>query len=204
MNISIRHTFKQLAPTLLVLAPILAVVLVPVLAIASGGGEGGEGGGSGIYDLVMRILNFAILVGALLYFVRKPAVEAIRNSIESVRKMIQDAEVARKEAEDRMKEAEDRLAGVDKEIEEIIAHAREEAEVEKKRSLTNAEASVEKLKREAKMAIEQELKKSQDILTREAAVAAVALAEKIISEKVNPEDHQKFVTEYLEKLEANQ
>ena len=103
-----------------------------------------------------------------------------------------------------MKEAEDRLAGVDAEIEEIITYARKEAEVEKARTLSQAEAAVEKLKREATMAIEQELKKSQDILTREAAAAAVALAEKIISEKVTPEDHQKFVTEYLEKLEANQ
>ncbi len=193
MNISIRTALRQLAL-------VLAAILVPAMVFASGDG----GGGKAIYDLAMRIINFAILVGVLLYFVRKPAVEGIRNSIESVRTMIQEAETARKEAEARMKEAEDRLAGVDKEIEEIITHAREEAEVEKKRSLTDAEASVEKLKREAKMAIEQELKKSQDILTREAAVAAVALAEKIISEKVNPEDHQKFVTEYLEKLEANQ
>ncbi len=112
MNISIRHALKQLAM-------ILAVTLLPALAIASGA-EGGEGGGKAIYDLAMRVLNFAILVGVLLYFVKKPAVEAIRNSIESVRKMIDEAETARKEAEARMKEAEDRLAGVDKEIEELI------------------------------------------------------------------------------------
>ena len=123
MNISLRLTLKQLTSALLVIAPILAVVLVPVLAIASGGGEGGEGGGSGIYDLVMRIVNFTILVGALLYFVRKPAVEAIRNSIEAVRKMIQDAEVARKEAEDRMKEAEDRLAVVTEQHQQVGANA---------------------------------------------------------------------------------
>ena len=196
MNISIRHALKQLAL-------ILAVTLLPALAIASGG-EGAEGGGKAIYDLAMRVLNFAILVGVLLYFLRKPAVEAIRNSIESVHKMINEAETVRKEAEARMKEAEDRLAGVDKEIEELITHAREEAEVEKARTLSEAEAAVEKLKREAIVAIEQELKKSQDILTREAALAAVALAEKIISEKVTPEDQQNFVTEYLEKLEANQ
>ena len=197
MNISIGRSLKQLAL-------VLAVTLVPVLAFATGGGEGSEGGGKALYDLVMRIFNFAILVGVLLYFVRKPAVEAIRNSIESVRKMINDAEAGRKEAEVRMKEAEDRLAGVDREIEEIISNARKEAEVEKERTLSDAEASVEKLKREAVTAIEQELKKSQDILTREAAVAAVALAEEIISQKVTPEDHQKFVTEYLEKLEAKQ
>lgn len=203
MNISIRHALKQLAPVMFA----FAVTLLPALVFASGGasgGEAGEGGGKAIYDLVMRILNFAILVGVLLYFVRKPAVEAIRNSIEAVRKMIDEAETASKEAKARMKEAEDRLAGVDKEIDELITHAREEAEVEKARTLSEAEAAVEKLKREAIAAIEQELKKSQDILTREAAVAAVALAEKIISERVTPEDHQKFITEYLEKLEANQ
>ena len=195
MNISIRTALRQLAL-------VLIAILVPVLAFAAGDGQGG--GGKAIYDLVMRIINFAILVGVLLYFVRKPAVEALRNSIESVRTMIQEAETARKEAEARMKEAEDRLAGVDKEIEELITHAREESEVEKERTLADAEASVEKLKKEAAVAIKQELKKSQDILTRETAVAAVALAEEIISEKVTPEDHQKFVTEYLEKLEANQ
>ncbi|MDF1536730.1 MAG: ATP synthase F0 subunit B [bacterium] len=183
---------------------VLAAALVPVLAFAATGGEGNEGGGKAIYDLVMRIINFAVLVGALLYFARKPAVEAVRNSIESVRTMIRNAEAARKEAEVRMKEAEDRLAGVDKEIEELIANAREEAEVEKARILSDAEASVEKFKVEAAAAIEQELKKSQDILTREAAAAAVALAEEIISRKVTPEDHQRFVAEYLEKLEANQ
>jgi F-type H+-transporting ATPase subunit b len=194
MSISKKQAFKQLFLA-------LAVTSLPVLAHASGGGEGG---GGGVYDLVMRIINFAILVGVLLYFIRKPAVEAIRNSIESVRTMIQEAEVAREEAEARMREAEDRLAGVDKEIEELITHAREEAEVEKERVLADAQSAVEKLKKEAVVAIEQELKKSQDLLTREAADAAVVLAEKIISEKVSPEDHQKFVTEYLEKLEANQ
>ncbi len=54
------------------------------------------------------------------------------------------------------------------------------------------------------MGIDLELKKAQDVLRREAADAAVALAEEIVGKNVTPEDQARFVTEYLEKLEANQ
>ncbi|UCG38079.1 MAG: ATP synthase F0 subunit B [bacterium] len=181
---------------------VLFLMALPALAAAAT--EGGEGGGRAIFDLVMRFLNFAILAGALFYFARKPIVNAIRNSIESVRTMIREAEETRQAAEIRMKEADEKLAGVDREMADLLASARKESEAEKERILAEAAEAVENLKIEATMAIEQELKKSQEILKREAAEVAVALAEEIISKKMTSEDQRKFVSEYLQKLEANQ
>lgn len=176
-----------------------AVLVIPVVALASEG----EGGGRSIYDLVMRIVNFTVLVGVLIYFARKPAVEGIRNSIESVRTMLNEAEESRKQAEARMKEAEDRLVKVDEEMDELLAAARRESEMEKERILADAQDSVHRLKREAKLAIEQELKKSQAALRKEVAESAVKIAEEIIRKDVKPEDNKRFVSEYLEKLEAD-
>jgi len=190
--------FHRHKSVLTLLAGVMLAV-VPAIAMASEGG----GGGRPLYDLIMRFVNFAILMGALIYFTRKPIVNGIRNSIESVRKMLADAEVSRKEAEAGMKEAEDRLANVDEEVKEIIAHAHEESRVEKERTLEEAREAVEKLKKEAAIAIEQELKKSQATLREEIAEKAIALAEEIIRKNVKAEDHSKFVNEYLEKLEAN-
>lgn len=176
---------------------------LPALAFASGS-EGGEGGGRALWDLAMRVLNFAVLVGLLVYFARKPIASGIRNSIESVRTLLREAEESRQATEAKMKEAEDKLAGVDKEVADLLAAAAKESEAEKERILSEAAQALEKLKAEAALAIDQELKKAQNILKREAADAAVALAEEIISKNVKPEDHAKFVSEYLEKLEANQ
>jgi len=183
----------------------LTISLLPVLALASEHEEVSYVFGiipRDVWDLVLRIINFLILAGVLVYFTRKPIVNALRNSIESVRTLLKEAEASREASEARMKVAEDKVAGVDREASELLEAARQESEVEKERILSEAGQALEKLKAEASMAIEQELKKAQDILRREAAEAAVALAEKVIREKVTPEDQARFVSEYLEKLEA--
>lgn len=179
----------------------LLIVILPSMVLASGDEVSL---GKQIWDLFWRIANFVILAGVLLYFTRKPIANAIKNSIESVKKLMKEAEESRRESEARMEEAEAKLAGVDKEISDLLAAARKEGEAERERILTEAAEALEKLKAETSLAIGQELKKAKDILKREAADAAVALAEEILSQKITPEDQSKFVAEYLEKLEANQ
>jgi len=181
---------------------ILLVVVLPVVVLAADG-EGGHSGRQ-LYDLVMRIINFLILVGALVYFTRKPVRSFIENSVESVRKLLKDAESTKAEAEAKMKEAEERLAGLSHEVEQIMAHARSESQAEKARIVQETEAAVAKLREGASRAIQQELKKSQQILRNEAAQLAVELAREILRENINETDHKRFVAEYLEKLEATE
>ncbi|MFV1956685.1 MAG: ATP synthase F0 subunit B [bacterium] len=181
---------------------VLTAVLLPA-AVFAATGEGSSTGRQ-LYDLVMRIINFAILLGALIYFLRKPARSFIENSVEAIRKLIKDAEETRKTAEAKMKEAEEKFAGLSRQVEELMEHAREESETEKARILSEAEKAVEKLKREASQAIQQELKKSQEELRNEVAQIAVTIAREIIRENIQEKDHTRFVEEYLEKLEVSQ
>jgi F-type H+-transporting ATPase subunit b len=180
---------------------ILPFLVLPSIVLASGGEEASW---RPVWDLVWRIVNFLILAGLIFHFARKPIVSALRNSIESVRNLLKEAEESRQASEARMKEAEDKLAGVDKEVSDLLAAARSEGIAERERILLEASQALEKLKGEAALAIELELKKAQDTLRKETAAAAVTLAEEIIRKKITPEDQVKFVTEYLEKLEANQ
>jgi F-type H+-transporting ATPase subunit b len=180
---------------------VLPLAIIPSIVLASGAEKTT---GQQVWDLFWRVTNFAILAGLLFYYTRKPIAGAIKNSIDSVKKLMKDAAESRKDSEARMKEAEAKLAGVDKEISELLASARREGEAERERILAEAGIALEKLKAETSLAIEQELKKAKDILKKEAADAAVALAEEILSKKITPDDQNKFVAEYLEKLEANQ
>jgi F-type H+-transporting ATPase subunit b len=179
----------------------LLIMILPSIVLASGDEVSV---GKQIWDLFWRIANFVILAGVLLYFTRKPIANAIKNSIESVKKLMKDAEESRRDSEARMKEAEEKLAGVDREISDLLASARKEGEAERERILAEAAEALEKLKAENSVAIALELKKAKDILKKEAANAAVALAEEILSRKITPEDQTKFVDDYLEKLEAKQ
>ncbi|GBE14836.1 MAG TPA: ATP synthase F0 subunit B [Proteobacteria bacterium] len=172
---------------------------IPAVSLAAGGDGGG---GRSIYDLIMRFVNFAILMGILIYFARKPIADGIRGSVESVRKMLNEAEASRQQAEIKMKEAEERLARADQEMDALIKTARQESEMEKERILGEAEEAVERLKKEAKQSILQELKKTQEILRKEAAETAVAIAEEIIRDRVTPDDQSRFVDECLNNLEA--
>ena len=196
-----RHAGFTLKPTGFCAFLAAFLVVVPSLVFASAG-EGA--GGKALYDLIMRIVNFTILIGLLVYFTRKPIVNGIRNSIESVRTMLKEAEESRLAAEARMKEAEERLNRVDNEVAELLESAKKEGEVERARILTEAAEAVEKIRKDTILAMEQEVKKSKETLKKDAAEAAVALAESIIKDKVTPEDHRKFITDYLDKLEANQ
>ena len=180
---------------------VLPLVIIPSIVLASGSEEST---GKQVWDLFWRIANFAILAGLLFYYTRKPIANAIKNSIESVKTLMKEASESRLSSEARMKEAEEKLAGVDKEISDLLASARKEGEAERERILAEAAEALEKLKAETSLAIELELKKAKDILKRDTADAAVALAEEILSKNITDEDQSKFVAEYLEKLEANQ
>lgn len=179
----------------------LLLLTLPSIALASGAEKSS---GQQLWDLFWRVANFTILAGVLFYYTRKPIANAIRNSIDAVKKLMKDAEESRKDSEARMREAEEKLAGVDKEINDLLAAARREGEAERERILSEAAGALEKLKAEAAVAIDLELKKAQDILRKETADAAVTLAEEIIGKNVTPEDQARFVTEYLGKLEAKQ
>jgi F-type H+-transporting ATPase subunit b len=183
------------------------MLAIPALIFASEHEEAAKVFGTiprDVWDLVLRIINFVVLAGVLLYFTRKPIANAIRNSIESVRTLLKEAEDSRLASEAHMKEAEAKLAGVDKEISDLLQSARREGEAERERILSEAAGELEKLKAEASVAIDLELKKAQDVLRKEAATTAVAIAEEIIGKNVTPEDQARFVAEYLDKLEANQ
>lgn len=203
-----RKRWTPIHDILTILQAALVTLLLPAIVLAAEHGEEVDKVFGAIprdvWDLVLRIINFVVLAGVLIYYLRKPIANAIRNSIETVRTLLREAEESRIASEAHMKEAEEKLAGVDKEIKDLLTAARKEGEAERERILSEAAHALDKLKAEAAMAIELELKKAQDILRKEAAEAAVNLAEEIISKQVTPEDQARFVTEYLEKLEAKQ
>lgn len=163
--------------------------------------EGGHSDGTGT---VWRIINFAILVAALLlaarYFKLKDFFTSRKDSIKNE---LEEARRAKEAAERKVKEFELKLSLLDKRIEEIYREIRSEGELEKKKIVEEALLSAEKIKEQARITVEQEIKKAKEGIKGEIAQVAVEMAEEILRKELTAADHERLIREYLERVKLH-
>lgn len=179
--------------------PSIAFLLV---ASASAAAESAAGHPAGIPwgDIVKQLVNFAILVGVLVYFLRKPLSSFLKERSEMMRKSIEDASRAREEAAAKLSVIETRMAGLAGEIADLNRKMDAEAEEESLRIREAAQSEIERVRIQAQFAADQEVKKAKDELRREAAALATAAAEEIVRKAMTPGDQERLVRENLEKI----
>ena len=176
----------------------LYVIIVAGGISASSGAEGHE---TSIMDWIWRVLNFAILVAVLVLFLGKPMKSYFKQRTELIEKSIKEASEAKGLAEKALREVEERLMLKDQEIEKIIEASRKSGEAEKDTLIQDGERMSQKIKDQARVNIEQELKDARSQLKAEAALLAIELAEKKIKEKLSHDDQLKILEESLKKIE---
>lgn len=180
----------------------LFTVAVFAVAVAAGASEEAAGHAVGIpwTDLLKQVVNFAILVGALVYFLKKPISSFLSDRSEQLRKSIEDAARAREEAAAKLSEIEKRMAGLPDAIAALNRTMEAEGQEEARRIREAAEAEIERVRTQARFAAEQEVKKARQELRREAAGLAIAAAEEIVTKSITAEDRERLVRENIEKI----
>jgi len=170
----------------------LAFVSLASPALASEG----EGGG-----LFFPFFNLILLIAVLVYFTRKPIREFFDQRRAGIQDDLQSAAEFRREAEARYAKWQRKLVDLEAELEQIRATSRERAEAERERIVADANAAAERIRSEATAAIEQELRRSREVLSEEAANLAVELAADLLREHVTEADRDRLVTEFIERVE---
>jgi len=161
--------------------------------------EEAEAHGGG-WDLLYRVVNFAILVGALVYLLRKPLSNYLDAKTEQIRRDLTEAAGKRERAEAERKEAEARLAGLDREIAEARVKGLAQAEDERRRILQAAESEAARLAENAKKEIEAELELARRKLTARAAELSIEMARKKIREQISDADRRALFEKSMDKL----
>jgi F-type H+-transporting ATPase subunit b len=170
----------------------LAIVLLAAPALAA------EEGGGGLF---FPILNFVLLIAVIVYFAGKPIREFFAERRTAIQNDLREAAEFRSEAEARYAKWQRKLVDLDAELEQIRATSRERAEAERERIIADANATAERVRSEATAAIEQELRRSREVLSEEAANLAVELAANLLREHVTDADRDRLVTEFIERIE---
>ncbi len=179
---------------------LLATVTLPVLVLAAGGGDHPVDGGVILKDFIWRCVNFAVMVGLIGYFVRKPIRNALQSRRAEIEKTLADAAAARDAAEAKAREYQEKLTKASAEIESIYAAIRREGELERDKILASAKELAVKIEQEADAKAATAVARARTELRAEATRLAVELAEELLAKSVTAADHKRLIDEYMQKV----
>jgi F-type H+-transporting ATPase subunit b len=151
---------------------------------------------------VAAVLNFALLVAALVYFGRKPLAEALVKRRESIMRDMNEARRLREEAEKRLAEYEAKLGRLGEELEAIRNDYRQLGERDKERIVREARERSRKMRADAEQILAQELRQMHQDLLAETVENATALAIRMIADKTTVADQDRFVETFLAELKG--
>ena len=182
---------------------IVAVALVLFAGVAVASGDSQESGDSVLKLVIYQSFNLALLLGALIYFGRKPISEFFSTRRSGIKSELSEAADLLTQAEQRNSELQRRLVDLGSEIEGIQEEAGRRAEEEAERILADARATADRIRRDAQAAVAQELRRAKSELREEAADLALEIAAQKLNEQVGEADRDRLVDEFILRVEAN-
>ncbi|MHB8111614.1 MAG: F0F1 ATP synthase subunit B family protein [Syntrophorhabdaceae bacterium] len=159
-------------------------------------------GGESVWSIVLKFVNFAVLVGLLIYFVGKPLKSFLAKRHQTVKMQLEESERTLKEAQALRAEYQARLDKLDGEIEIFKKETLLEAETEKKKIIQEALDFATRIREQARLTASQESKDVARKIKEEISRLTVGEAQKLITEKITQSDHDQLVEEFIVKLRS--
>lgn len=176
---------------------IFFLLIMVSLAVAA---EHGGGDGRRIWDMIWRIINFAILVVILYKLLADRVRKYFSERRTEIAQLLEDVDKAKRDTDSRHAEYEEKLKDVEKDIQEIRQMLLGEIEKEKARIIEEGKRTSERLIEQAKDTAQQEIQKARTGLKEAVADMACKLAADIIEEKITADDQKRIIEEYLDKV----
>jgi len=184
---------KKVIPLFSALFP---MVLTSV-AVASEAAEGAHEAITFMGDWLPRLVNFAIIAGVVVYFMRKPARDFFKNRSVEIAKALQESKEARERAVAALAEMERKIKDLEAETARMVAEARSRSEKDKLSLIEEGKKVAQDVQTQVKQGIDIELQKARTTLAAEAALLSLDLAEGMIKKKIDGKDHERIVKDYI-------
>jgi F-type H+-transporting ATPase subunit b len=153
--------------------------------------------GEPAWKVIARLVNFAILVGVLFYYLRGPIINYLaRRSTEIRAELVRAAETRAAAAADLLA-IERKMQALPADIDTLKARGAAEIAAEESRIRQVAETERQRLLDQARREIDLQVRVAERDLTRRAAELTVGLASDRIKRAITDEDQQRLVDRYL-------
>lgn len=194
---------RRLMETTRVLWAAAVALFLPATAFAA------EGGGSwnplvdgDVGNFFWTLVTLVVVFLILQRFAWKPLLSALQEREAFIEDKLSQAAVQNEAAEKRLAEYEERLANARTEVEAILDEARRDAAVLREREESaakeEAQAMIQRAKREIEVATDTAVKHLYEKTTALATTAASA----ILDRELKPEDHERLVADAIRALES--
>jgi F-type H+-transporting ATPase subunit b len=160
-----------------------------------------EGGEKSAMTFVWEVVNFVLLVGAIVYFARKPIIQFFADRRSEIGGELASAANVLEEAEARFGEWQQKMAELDGELATIRERERRRAEQERERILADARQTAERIRADAGSAVDREIRRAQIALRAEATEVALELATQLLRDKVADADRDRLIDEFISRVE---
>jgi F-type H+-transporting ATPase subunit b len=148
----------------------------------------------------LRMINYVVFLGILLFFIRKPLGKVINKRRETIKEELQALQAEQEEAARLSAEAAALLTKAEEESKRLLEEYRLQAEQEKARILEQAAQQIKHMHEQAKLTIARELIIARENLKKELAAAAVSSAEEILRQQISVQDLHNLNQEFLKQM----
>jgi F-type H+-transporting ATPase subunit b len=151
--------------------------------------------------VIARLVNFTVLVGVLVYFLRAPIAGYLARRSTEIRSDLTRAAETREAAARELALIDQKMKALPAEIEALKVRGAEEVAAEEARIRQAAEADRQRLLEEARREIELQLRAAERELLKQAADLSVGLAADRIKKTITEEDQKRLVDRYLVQMQ---
>lgn len=150
--------------------------------------------------IIWTIISFGILFLFLAKVAFRPIVEMIEKREKVISDSIQEAEKTRMEASRLMEEYKAQLQEARDEAKSIIAQGRELGENLKNEMVDKARNEAERVVEQTRTQMDRERRQAVKELRDEVGDISVAIAGKILDQKLKADEHQDLIKKYLDEV----
>lgn len=154
------------------------------------------------HELLYKTINFAILVGALAYVLRKPLAEFLSSRSASIQKSLEEGRRALEASQTQLQAVEEKLRRLESEIAAFKASAVTEMEAERLRLEQASAEEGNRILESARVQMDAALRGAKLDLKNYTAQKAVTLAEELIRARLDDAGRQRLVAQFAATLEA--
>jgi F-type H+-transporting ATPase subunit b len=178
-----------------------AAAAAPEQAVPAGH-EGAPEGHDTWAPVIAKAVNFSILVGLLVYFLRAPLMGYLNGRIGKVREDLVTAAQTRHAAVRQLEEIDAKLAALPAEIEALKKRGAEDLAAERARIEQDAQAERQRVLEHTRREIEMRLRVAKRELLELGATLAVNVASARIKQSITLDDQARLVDRYAAQLQG--
>ena len=179
----------------------IACSLLGAAPAAALGAEGAGGPYPGdIGQAIATVATFVVLLWILRRFAWKPIVAQIRHREEAITATIRRAEQKDQEAQELLEHYRSRLEQAEKEAQETLLKARQEAAELRERVLAEARQEAQRASERARAELEEAKRDAMNELCNVAAELATDVAGRLLRKELSPEYHAKLIARSIEEI----